>query len=314
MSWEADYNVVAPETGNVMDLVGWVTIDNQSGKTFENAKIKLMAGDVSKVQEEDRVYGARYAMAREMAMAPPVTEKAFEEYHLYTLARPTTLLDRQTKQVEFVRGEGVKSQVLYVYDGARIDWPQRGYLPLGLRQDPNYGTESNTKVSVMREFKNSKENGLGVPLPKGRIRFYRQDSDGQLEFTGENVIGHTPKDEVVRVYTGNAFDIVGERRRTEFRTGEQGGDSGLPVPQLRQRLNVEKADRTVTESFEIKIRNHKQEQVEVRVVEHLYRWSNWDIVAKSTDYRKIDAQTIEFPVKVPADGETTVTYTVVYSW
>ena len=152
------------------------------------------------------------------AGAPAVTEKAFEEYHLYTLARPTTLLDRQTKQVEFVRAPGVKSKTLYVYDGAKIDWRRwRGYPMENLRQEPSYGTESNTKVWVMREFKNSQDNHLGLPLPKGRMRFYRQDTDGQVEFTGENTIDHTPKDELIRVYTGNAFDLVGERRRTDFR-------------------------------------------------------------------------------------------------
>ena len=312
MTWEADYNIVAPETGDVMDLIGWVTINNQTGKVFENAKIKLMAGDVNKVQPEEmgRARGLAMDEARS-AGGPVVTEKAFEEYHLYTLARPTTLQDRETKQVEFVRATGVKSKTIYVYDGAKIDWRMwRGYGLERLRQEPSYGTESNTKVWVMREFKNSQENHLGMPLPKGRMRFYRQDTDNQVEFTGENTIDHTPKDELIRVYTGNAFDLVGERRRTDFRRNDQqrgfGGGSDRP--------GTQSGSNSVTESFEIKVGNHKQEPVEVRVVEHLYRWTSWEITAKSHDYRKIDSQQIEFPLTVPADGEATVTYTVVYSW
>jgi hypothetical protein len=306
MTWEADYNIVAPETGDVMDLIGWVTIDNRSGKAFENAKIKLMAGDVHKIQPPDAyaAMGAELGKAREMG--PTVTEKAFEEYHLYTLARPTTLLDRQTKQVEFVRAAGVKSSTIYVYDGAKIDWRRwRGYPMENIRQDPSYGTECNPKVWVMREFANSEENHLGMPLPKGRVRFYRQDTDGQLEFTGENTIDHTPKDERVRVYTGNAFDLVGERRRTDFRRDDGRGPA---------RPGMQPVNNWLTESFEIKVRNHKKEPVEVRVVEHLYRWTNWEITAKSDDYRKIDSQQIEFPITVPADEEKTVTYTVTYTW
>ena len=146
----------------------------------------------------------------------------------------------------------------------------------------------------MREFRNSKENGLGIPLPKGRVRFYLRDADGQLEFTGENVIDHTPKDETVRVYVGNAFDIVGERRRTDYKT--------------ERRLHW------LDESFEIRLRNHKEEAVEIRVVEHLYRWVNWEITEKSHTYLKTDSQTMEFRVTVEPDAEEVVTYKVHYTW
>jgi hypothetical protein len=146
----------------------------------------------------------------------------------------------------------------------------------------------------MREFNNSEANHLGMPLPKGRVRFYRRNDDGQIEFTGENVIDHTPRDEKVRVYTGNAFDLTGERRRTDYR-----------LETNRQMLD---------ESFEIKVRNHKKQPVDVRVVEHLYRWVTWDISAKSDLYRKMDSKTIEFPVTIPPDGEKTITYTAHYTW
>jgi hypothetical protein len=298
LTWEADYNIVAPEKGNAVDIVGWVTMDNQSGKSFQNARIKLMAGDVNKIQP-----GQMYAQSQAVAIGgfgggtgnPPVTERTFDEYHLYTLARPTNLEDRETKQVEFVRAANVSTAQIYVYDGLKLD-PNRynGWNWQNIRNDSSYGTESNPKVWVMREFNNSESNHLGMPLPKGRVRFYRRNDDGQIEFTGENVIDHTPRDEKVRVYTGNAFDLTGERRRTDYRLDTN-----------RDRLD---------ESFEIKVRNHKKEPVDVRVVEHLYRWITWDITEKSDAYRKTDSKTIEFPVSIPPDGEKTITYTAHYTW
>jgi len=299
MSWEADYSMLSQTEGNNLDMIGWVTMDNQSGKLFENARIKLMAGDVSKIQPEDSYsdrYGgfAAYEVSGKM-MPPTVSEKTFDEYHLYTLNNPTTLRDRQTKQVEFVRAEGIKSKTLYVYDGVKFDRNYSGYNREYLRNNRDYGTQCNPKVWVMREFENSKENNLGIPLPRGLLRFYRRDDDGQLEFTGENFIDHTPKDERIRVYTGNAFDLVGERKRTKFKADYD--------------------DEWLDETFEIKVRNHKEtDTVELRVVEHLYRWTSWEIVEKSQDFEKTDSQTIEFRVEVPPGEERTITYKVHYSW
>jgi hypothetical protein len=298
LSWEADYNIVAPEKGNAVDIVGWVTMDNQSGKSFNNARIKLMAGDVNKIQPGqvyNRMEGPVSAFAINGSMTPPVTERTFDEYHLYTLARSTTLEDRETKQVEFIRAANVSTAQVYVYDGLKLD-PNRynGWNWENIRNDFSYGTDSNPKIWVMREFNNSEANHLGMPLPKGRVRFYRRNDDGQIEFTGENVIDHTPRDEKVRVYTGNAFDLTGERRRTDYR--------------------LDTNRQSIDESFEIKIRNHKKEPVDIRVVEHLYRWITWDISAKSDAYRKTDSKTIEFPVTIPPDGEKAITYTAHYSW
>ena len=297
MSWHADYNVVAPVSGNLLDIVGWVTLDNQTGKTFSNAHIKLMAGDVNKLQPG--VFGGIAAKdaifnLRAEAAAPAVTERSFDEYHLYTLERPSTLYDRETKQVEFVRASGVPSQRIYVYDGIKLDQNYSGYQMEQIRDMENFGVQSNSKVWAMIEFKNSKLNHLGLPLPKGRVRFYRRDTDGQLEFTGENLIDHTPSDETIRLYTGNVFDAVGERKRTSF--------------------NIDRRARTLDESFEIKLRNHKKEPMEIRVVEHLYRWTNWDIQKTSDPFNKLDSKTVEFRVKVPPDGEKLVTYTAHYSW
>ena len=296
MSWQADYNIVAPEKGDIVDVVGWVTIDNRTGKVFENARIKLMAGDVNKIQTA--VSGRNYEVMKAMAaapMQPAVTEKAFDEYHLYTLERATTLRDRETKQVEFIHASGVASKQIYVYDGSKIDLNRyAGWNWENIRNDHSYGTESNPKVWVMREFVNSQANHMGMPLPKGRVRFYRRNDDGQMEFTGENMIDHTPKDETVRIYTGNSFDLTGERRRTNY--------------------TVDNKQNAATESFEIKVRNHKKEPVEIRVVEHLYRGKNWTVATNSDKYVKKDSQTVEFPVTVQPDEEKVITYTAHYSW
>lgn len=293
MSWHADYNVVASEKGDTLDLVGWITIDNQTGKVFENARIKLIAGDVNKIApQQSRNYDQLNNRNITLALtAPAVTEKAFDEYHLYTLERSTTLHDRETKQVEFISASGVQSQRLYVYNGATSLY---NYGFEQIRNDSSYGTQSNPKVWVMQEFKNTKANHLGLPLPRGRLRFYRRGDDGQMEFTGENIIDHTPTDETVRVYTGNAFDIVGERKRTDY--------------------FIDVGRRVIDESFEVKLRNHKKEPVEVRVVEKLYRSANWEITQKTDAYTKLDSQTIEFRLNVPADGEVVMPYKVHYSW
>ncbi len=298
MSWQADYNIVAPEKGDLVDIVGWITMDNQTGRTFENARIKLMAGDVNKIQQGGVVAGAmKVAMASEAVdvVGPPVTEKVFDEYHLYTLERSTTLRDRETKQVEFIHAASVTTKQVYIYDGAKID-PNRynGWNFDNIRNDHSFGTESNPKIWVVREFVNSQANHLGMPLPKGRVRFYRRNDDGQVEFTGENTIDHTPKDETIRIYTGNAFDITGERHRTNY--------------------TVEAGKSAATETFQIVVRNHKKEAVQVRVVEHLYRGKNWELVSKSDDYEKKDSQTIEFPVTIQPDGQKMISYTAHYTW
>jgi len=296
-TWKADYNLVAPETGDTVDLVGWVTMNNNSGRTFEDARVQLMAGDVSKIQRREAFSGVPgYAGGGYAAPPPSVTEKSFDEYHLYTLARKTTLRDRQTKQVEFARAESVKAVRLYVYDGAKRDTNRyRDYSPDNRRNAREYGTQSNNKVWVMREFANTKANGLGIPLPKGRVRFYRREADGgdSLQFIGENTIDHTPQGETLRVYTGDAFNLVGERRQTGFKV---------------------QRGRFVDESFKITLRNRKKERAEIRVVETLYRGANGKITQKSDPFTKKDYQTIEFRVTLKPDEERKITYTVHYTW
>ena len=279
-TWEASYNLVATDKSDLLDVVGWVTMNNQSGMTFTEAKIKLMAGDVNRAQPEyPRVARAMAMNALTISADKVVTEKSFDEFHLYTLGNPATLRDKETKQVEFVRASGVKAERLYVFDGA----------------DQNReGSDSPGKVQVYREFKNSEVNKLGMALPKGKVRFYTQDGDRQLEFVGENRIDHTPKDEVIRVLTGNSFDLVGEHRMTN--NTEDG------------------ANRLATQSFEIKVRNRKKEPVEIHVVEHAARGGNWTLTAQSQPHEKKDATTFEFRVPLKPDEEKVITYTIRYNW
>ena len=300
MSWEASYNVIATEKEDSVDIVGWITMDNQSGRDFVDANIKLMAGDVSKLAPSGMYAGgdmkrrAILAQVDELGATPAVTEKAFDEYHLYTLKRATTLHDRETKQVEFVRASGVKAEVVYVYDGVSIDWNRwRGYDLGNRRTNEEFGAQSLTKVAVVREFKNTKSNGLGIPLPMGRLRFYRGNGS-QIEFTGENQIDHTPADELVKIYTGDAFDLVGERKRTNFK--------------------VDNANHWADESFEITLRNHKKEPVTIRVVEHLFRWTNWELTDKNSTFLKLKSDQIEFRAELKPDEERKIAYTVHYSW
>ncbi len=279
-SWEASYNLVATDKSDLLDVVGWVTMKNRSGMTFADARVKLLAGDVNRAQPEystGRGFGGGSGGAVKSA-ARVVTEKSFDEFHLYALGNPVTLRDKETKQVEFVRATGVKAERIYVFESNR-QYEQRGA----------------GKVQVYREFKNSEANKLGMALPKGKVRFYTQDGDRQLEFVGENRIDHTPKDEVIRVLTGNSFDLVGERRVKSSK------DDG--------------ANRNATRTVEIKVRNRKKEPVEIRVIEHAeYLGGNWTLTAQSQAHEKKDATIFEFRVPLQPDEEKVITYTIRYNF
>jgi len=292
VGWKTTYNAVTSDKGDRFDLAAWVTLANSSGASWENARIRLMAGDVGRVQGP-RARGM--VLALESAPAPPqeASERSFDEYHLYTLPRPVSLRDGEPRQIELFRGADVPAARLYIYDGAMMA-NYMGWDPEMVRTRPDYGTEGGTRVATMLEFTNSKAAGLGLPMPRGTIKVYRADSDGSRQFIGESLLGHTAENEKVRLLLGSAFDLAGERRQTGYRV-----DSGKE---------------SAEESFELKVRNHKKEPVEVRVVEHLYRWSTWKVLVSSDPYDKLDARTIEFRVKIPPDGEKTVTYQVRYTW
>ena len=297
ITWWADYNLVFTEGGDAnsgfVDVGAWVSLLNQSGASYRDAKLKLIAGDVNRVQSDmgNITVTAQRAKLYEMAAAPGFEEKAFFEYHLYTLGRPATIPNNSTKQIElFDAANRVPAKKQLVYYGAE------GYGFYGsLNMDREYGPTSNTKVDVWLTLKNDKTSGLGMPLPAGRIRVSQQDkADGSMEFIGEDKIDHTPKDEDVRVKLGTAFDVVGERRQTDFTVNSKG--------------------RVMEEAFEIKVRNHKDQAVNVIVRENLYRWSKWALIEQSTPSEKKDARTIEFPVKIAPDGEAVFTYRVRYTW
>ena len=304
LDWEATYNVVTPNSSDVTgeeqaDLLGWVTIRNQSGTEFPQANIKLMAGDVAKIQPN---YGGGRMESMGMAKAQSVmvdgiqvTQKAFDDFHLYDLHRTVTLRDGETKQVQFLEAAGVTVKRSYLYDGESSQFQPQPYYNGNVNEMRGYGLEGeNPKVALIEEIKNSQQNHLGIPLPAGRVRLYRRDADGQMEFVGENTIPHTPTEDTLKIPTGSAFDVKGSRRQTDFHVNQQ--------------------DRILDETFEIKITNQKQQPVKVTVQEHMYRGDNWQILNKSADFTKRDSHTLEFPLQVPAKGETTLTYSVRYSW
>ncbi len=299
MRWDATYNCVVPEKGDVMDIIGWVNIDNNCGRDFKNAAIKLMAGDVNKINDPRRndPYSAADGDRKALLMkeSTGVEVKEFDEFHLYSLPRKVNLLDRENKQIEFIRAERVNGQRFYVYDGVKFDRNYNySYDDYGRRERADYGSMSNNKVWNIFEFKNSAENNLGLALPKGKVKLYRKDTGGSNEFIGEDTIDHTPKDETVRVYLGNVFDIVGERKQTAFKLSHKRDE--------------------VEESFEITLRNQKKEKVTVRVKEHLYRWLNWEVTENSEIFKKNDSRTIEFRTEIEAGKESKITYKVTYNW
>ena len=301
MSWEATYNVVAESGGEASegaekaDFVGWVTIKNLSGAEFPKANIKLMAGDVAKIEPRQRALGMMVmASAENVAVDNAVTQKPFDDFHLYDLHRSVSLADGEIKQVQFLEADGIRVNRSYIYDG-EADNLQNGYYYGQVNQNQSFGVgNSNPKVLIVEEIANTESNHLGMPLPAGRLRFYRRDADGQVEFVGESVINHTPAEDTVKVTTGSAFDVKGSRRQTDF--------------------FIDQNRRIMEENFEIKLTNQKSEAVNVKVLEHLYRGDNWEIEQKSADYDKLDSHTIEFPVNVPAKGSATVTYKVRYTW
>jgi len=299
ITWWTDYNLVFAEgkdaNSGILDVGAWVSILNQSGATYDDAKLKLIAGDVQRAEPAQAPRPQRRmakAAVAELAMDEGFEEKSFFEYHLYTLGRPTTIPDNSTKQVElFPPAKEVPCEKVMVYYGLGTKYPNYG-SPM---TDRNFGVQSNSKVDIYLKFKNEKAIGMGMPLPSGRIRVSKLDpADGTLEFIGEDTIDHTPKDEIVLIKMGSAFDVVGERKQTDF--------------------SVDSTRQWIDETIEIKVRNHKDEKVKVIVKENLYRWVNWKITEKTHDFEKVDARTIHFPVEIDKDGEATIRYTVHYTW
>ena len=299
ITWWADYNLTYSEGADAnscrLNVGAWVSILNQSGASYPDAKIKLIAGDVHRAPPA-AAPSARLmakAMAEESRDQAGFQEKSFFEYHLYTLGRASSLPDNSTKQIELFPAMAAvpceKTLVYYGQQGFNYGFGPNPYT------DRNLGIASNKKVDTYLSFRNTQENGMGVPMPSGRVRVSKMDvADGSLEFIGEDRIDHTPKNETILLKLGSSFDVVGERRQVDFK--------------------IDTSRNTMTEEIEIKLRNRKEEPVKVIVKENLYRWTNWKIIAASDAYEKQDARTVHFPVNVPADKEVVLRYTVRYTW
>ncbi|OGL41142.1 MAG: hypothetical protein A2042_09205 [Candidatus Schekmanbacteria bacterium GWA2_38_11] len=275
ISWKADYVVVLNKDDSSADISGWVTIDNKSGAAYKDARLKLIAGEVhqvSEVSEERLMKVARAEMA-----APQFEEKPFFEYHIYDLQRKTTVKDNETKQISLLEATGVKTQKEFLFYGTRNYFTMRF----------NEREKQKQPVNVYIKYNNSKNNNLGMPFPAGIMRLYKKDDKGSLQFIGEDKIEHTPKDEEIRLKIGEAFDVTAERVQTDYK-------------QITTRLHESE--------WEITLRNHKKEDITVGIVEPLF--GNWRVIDSSHPYKKVDAYTIRFDVKVPKDEEVKVKYRV----
>ncbi len=294
LSWICTYVALLNKTDDRVDLTGWVTLTNNSGTSFPNAGLKLVAGDVNIVREQflaGRVMGK--SMPAVNAPEPQFRQSELFEYKLYSLQRRTDLNNNETKQIELTSGNEIAAKKVFVYDGLAGQWPS-WYNNPSYRSQQSFGEQSNPKVGVYVMFRNDAKSGLGMPLPKGKVRVYKRDDDGKEQFVGEDQIDHTPKDEQVRLYLGNAFDVAGERVQKDFRSYAGG--------------------RVVEETIEIRVRNHKKEPVSVLICEHPWRWTHWEIVRADTEWEKSDQTTLKFPVNLGSDKEAVVHYTIRYSW
>jgi hypothetical protein len=279
ITWKADYVMVVNDADTRSDLTGWVTIDNKSGATYASAALKLVAGDVNRARDPRRdgrmmELAAKAATARDASRE--FAQEGLFEYHLYTLDGRTTLKDRQTKQLALMNAADVPVVKHLVYYGAQ-DYYRTSYgMPM-----------SNQKVAVLLELKNSKENRLGVPLPRGKVRVYKADSGGSQQFIGEDWIDHTPRDERVKIKLGDAFDVVGERTQKEWRKLGPG------------LWEVE---------WQITLRNHKPQAQTVTVIEPVP--GDWQVLHSTHAWEKPEAHTLRFSIPVPGDGAAKLVYRV----
>ncbi len=274
MNWHAEYVVVLNEDDTKLDLNSWVSVDNNSGATFKNAKLKLIAGDVNLIKPHHnrrQLKNVNYMVA-DAVPSPQFEEKAFFEYHIYNLQRPTTLSNNETKQISLFDAENVTANKKYFYKGGSY-----------------YGNNSKGKVAVIIEFKNNKANNLNVPMPKGKVRVYKSDGDA-IEFIGEDLIDHTSKKETIKLKIGEAFDITVKDIQTEYN---------------------KISNRVYEQEYEVTIKNRKDEKIVVNVERSL--GVNWKILSSSLNFEKLNSQNILFKVPVKADSETVLKYKVRYS-
>lgn len=282
ITWKADYVVVLNARDDGGDLSGWVTIDNKSGATYPDAALKLVAGDIHRAATRREMRDALEYAAKAGAAEPPrqFQQEAFFEYHLYSLDGRTTVKQNQTKQISLLQASGIPITKQLRYYGASQYYRSQWGTPV-----------SNQKVGVFLEIANREQDRLGLPLPRGTVRVYKASSDGSLQFIGEDTIDHTPKDERVRIKMGEAFDVVGERTQRDWRKIASG---------------------VYETEWDIQLRNHKKEDVQVTILEPVP--GDWEVLRSSHPYEKVEAHTLQYVVPVPKEGKTAVTYRVRMRW
>jgi hypothetical protein len=278
MNWHAEYVVVLNEDDTELDLNSWVSVDNQSGAGYKNAKLKLVAGDVNLIQDINIRGGIdnMYRMEKSSVNGQQFEEKAFFEYHIYNLQRVTTLANNETKQISLFEANSVAAKKKFFYGSTSNRW--------------YWNQQGQQKIAVIVEFENNEEYGLGVPMPKGKVRVYKSDGES-LEFVGEDMIDHTTTKEKVKLKIGDAFDIVGEELQT---------------------ANVQISSKVWEQEFEITFKNRKKEDVVIEVERNL--GNNWEILKSSFDYKKKDAFRVTFNVPVKANGESKLTFKIRYRY
>ncbi len=283
LSWKADYVAELDESDQFIDLTGWVTLNNQSGATYKNAKLQLVAGDVNRVQDDFREAKRRFEMLAQKSVAAEadMVEEALFEYHLYTLQRPTTIKENQTKQVSLLSATKIPVKKEFLLKGQNYYY-QSSYGSIGQKM----------KVGVFVELKNDKKSNLGLPLPKGIVRVYKNDKSGNAQFIGEDHIDHTPKNEEVKLKLGDAFDVTADKKQTQFKKAHAIG----------------KYNYAYTASFQIDLKNAKDEDIEVVVQEPIP--GDWKMKQESHKHKKVAAGTAEWRIKIPAEGKTTLSYDV----
>jgi hypothetical protein len=281
LSWNADYVLTVARDDKSADLDGWVTVTNKSGTAFHNARLQLVAGDLNRIPVLEKAMVSGAAMAVRNAAAPPqFAQENFSEYHLYTLGRKTSVEDKETKQISLLEGSGVPVDKAFVVNGKDFYYHNR--------QNP--GSPLKDAVMVFYKFKNEQTTGLGIPLPAGNLRVYQKDSKGGILFVGEDHIEHTPKDETVSVHIGNAFDVVCERKQTDYK----------------------RIDTHWEMEFEITLRNHKDGPVTVEVNEPI--GGDWEMLSSTYKYVKTAAWAAQFQVPVAAHGASVLKYRIRAHW
>jgi len=282
LSWNADYVLTVARDDKAADLDGWVTLANNSGTAFHNARLQLVAGDLNRLPQGGAIGGvAKEMLMSRAAAAPQFQQENFSEYHLYTLGRRTSVEDKETKQISLLQGSGVPVEKIFVVNGQNFYYHNQ-YNPGSPQKDP---------VMVFYKFKNEEKANLGMPLPAGSLRVYQKDSKGGVLFIGEDHIDHTPKDETVTVHIGNAFDVVAERKQTDYK----------------------KIDTHVWEmEFEITLRNHKDLPITVQVNEPI--GGDWEMLSSSYKFTKTAAFAAQFLVPVDKNGTSVLKYRIRAHW